>query len=429
MPARRSPCGHVPGFALHPERGLWLNGVIRLSLCDRLLPFAPKKDPLRRREIPRALLAHRADAHAADGVAPQKHERDLAQGAAVLRGMARARAALVLEEHHVQHPVQPVLNAPVPADQLPERLGVGLQRRDEAPALRLSIDAVHRADRLHHDEARKVLPLRAVREPRHVGRVPHPPDLHAAMPLVDVPGEGQPLRPRRDEVLHEHQDLGMHGGLVVLERQEIVGLRRTDRARNLLLASDRVDGDDRPLQRKRREQLRDRHDLVLFRVHAHLPQRGVRPVDPRRLDDGRTRALGAGPPDGLAVQGHADALQPPRRRALPQADAHAHDGGAHHRQDSPERVVAGDAVPQLQELPQARLVLPAVALHVAEPVAAGHVREHRDGEDVGEPVPPLAVDARVRHRLEHPEAPLQDAPLEPCGGGLRRPETFSEILD
>ena len=65
------------------------------------------------------------------------------------------------------------------------------------------------------------------------------------MPLVDVPGEGQGLRPRRDEVLHEHQDLGMQGGLVVLERQEIVGLRRADRARNLLLASDRVDGDDR----------------------------------------------------------------------------------------------------------------------------------------------------------------------------------------
>ena len=43
MPARRSPCGHVPGFALHPERGLWLNGVIRLSLRGRLLPFTPKK--------------------------------------------------------------------------------------------------------------------------------------------------------------------------------------------------------------------------------------------------------------------------------------------------------------------------------------------------------------------------------------------------
>ena len=50
MPARRSPCGHVPGFALHPERGLWLNGAIRLSLRGRLLPFAPKKDLLRRRD-------------------------------------------------------------------------------------------------------------------------------------------------------------------------------------------------------------------------------------------------------------------------------------------------------------------------------------------------------------------------------------------
>ena len=27
-------------------------------------------------------------------------------------------------------------------------------------------------------------------------------------------------------------------------------------------------------------------------------------------------------------------------------------------------------------------------------------------------MPLLAVDARIRHRLEHPEAPLQDAPLE-----------------
>ena len=51
MPARRSPCGHVPGFALHPERGLWLNGVIRLSLRGRLLPIAPKKDLLRCRRL------------------------------------------------------------------------------------------------------------------------------------------------------------------------------------------------------------------------------------------------------------------------------------------------------------------------------------------------------------------------------------------
>ena len=41
-----------------------------------------------------------------------------------------------------------------------------------------------------------------------------------------------------------------------------------------------ISADYGPLQRKRREQLRDRHDLVLLRVHAHLPQRGVRPVDP-----------------------------------------------------------------------------------------------------------------------------------------------------
>ena len=82
-------------------------------------------------------------------------------------------------------------------------------------------------------------------------------------------------------------------------------------------------------------------------------------------------AFASAPSDSLPVEGHAHAPQPPRRRALPQAHAHAERLRAQRGQHAAERVVARNAILQLQELIQARLVLPAVALHVKARAARG----------------------------------------------------------
>ena len=72
--------------------------------------------------IPAGALALALDAALALVLADQR-QGDAAQPPQVIRRVARPRPALVLPEDNIQHPVQAVLDPPVPADRLGSRAG------------------------------------------------------------------------------------------------------------------------------------------------------------------------------------------------------------------------------------------------------------------------------------------------------------------
>src|SRR4051812_10742000 len=91
-----------------------------------------------------------ASAGSAAAVSGDKVEGDLAQEGEVAGSGAVAHAAVVLAEGDVEHPMQCVLDAPVPADGLDQDGGIIATTREEVADLALDLTgAGDAADRLH----------------------------------------------------------------------------------------------------------------------------------------------------------------------------------------------------------------------------------------------------------------------------------------
>src|SRR6476660_6437162 len=178
--------------------------------------------------------------------------------------------------------------------------------------------------------------------------------------------------------------------LVVLDRQYIIATSLDDRAGDLLLATDGINGDQRPVQIEHLQQGGDGRDLVgAFRDH-HLAQGQVL-LDRPGADDlqGVQAAFGAArTPLGLAVDGDvrqvqtaADLVQPGQQAAL-----------QGHRIEVVEEpfqgVVAGDTVGQSQEAFQPVVAFAGEGLDVLPGVAVGDHAAQGDDDDVEQVVQP-----------------------------------------
>ena len=95
------------------------------------------------------------------------------------------------------------------------------------------------------------------------------PDLHPAMAFVEGLRAGQFLGGGGVEVAF---DLGVQGGLVVLDRQKVVGPCIDDGLGESRVAAHGVDGDQGAVQVQPLQEGRNGGDLVGFHVHRLLPQ-------------------------------------------------------------------------------------------------------------------------------------------------------------
>ena len=164
-------------------------------------------------------------------------------------------------------------------------------------------------------------------------------------------------------------------------------LFRPDRPGDLDLAAGRVDRHQRAFQLQDRQQLGDGGDLVgpvgdrlLAQDQVALPGPGT-----DQVQAAAERGAG-GRPHRLAVDGHRPqtgrGTQPSRPPAEAGRERRAVQGGQH----PVERVVAGDAVGQLQEPPQPVELGLAEPLDLFETVRPGDDRADGDHQNVGEPV-------------------------------------------
>src|SRR3954466_14393862 len=115
--------------------------------------------------IPGSLLAPATEAGLGAPVFGDQVESDLAKEREVARSRPVAHAAVILAEGDVQHPMQRVLNAPVPADRPDQDSGIiGAAPQEVADLGRNRAGAVDAPDRLNCENRPQVRP--AVQGPR-----------------------------------------------------------------------------------------------------------------------------------------------------------------------------------------------------------------------------------------------------------------------
>jgi hypothetical protein len=206
----------------------------------------------------------------------------------------------------------------------------------------------------------------------------------------------------RDERL---LDLGGQGALVALERQDIAPALRHDLFGDSALTAHGIDGDNASLQVQQRQNLRDGRDLIGLRLGGDLPKHhpvGRRPgadqMQRRQSLAARMRAAQRLPIDGddLAWNDLTDRLDPVAKARLERL-------GPQQTEDTPERIVRGDPMGQLQKLPQPRLLKRAPKLRDLRP-AIGPAERSRNGnhDHIQQVVTPLERAARVFERRKMP---------------------------
>ena len=167
----------------------------------------------------------------------------------------------------------------------------------------------------------------------------------------------------------------VQGGLVALDRQQVVSAHVPDGARDLALGAHRVDADQAALDRQGLQQRRDGRDLVALVGDLLLAQ-----DDPQAGGEGADHVHRAQPahgraPQALAVDGHVlpEGTHDP---AHPASEHLLEVLGVEDAEDPVEGVVGGDAVFQPQEAAQPRLLDLRPLGHVLEALHLGE-----DGAD------------------------------------------------
>ena len=202
-------------------------------------------------------------------------------------------------------------------------------------------------------------------QPLHLVGHPHAPGLDAAVPAVGLLGRvvAHAREPVQDRLVQQRLDLGVQRRLVLLDRQHVGAPGLVDLPRHLLLTARRVDRHGRARQVQQRQQARDRLDLVALVRHRQLAEdQVIRP-------DERADQVGHAAPVPGVLEAAADRLavdrdQPLAARRLRDRTGPGHEAplervGVQVREHPAERVVAGDAAGQVQNvLNHASLLLP-----------------------------------------------------------------------
>ena len=150
--------------------------------------------------------------------------------------------------------------------------------------------------------------------------------------------------------------------MVVLQRQHVVRARLADLAGDGLLAAHGVEADDGALQTRQVQHLRDRGGLVGLAVHRLLRQHQPR-LGRAGVQQVHRAVLAPAAAQGLAVQAHPLARKGGQRRLRPAQKRRREDAGGQTPHHVAGGVVRGDAVGQLQKLPEPGLLLPREGLH------------------------------------------------------------------
>jgi hypothetical protein len=236
---------------------------------------------------------------------------DEAQGEAaepgeVLGERAVADAAVVFAVGHVERPVKRVLDPPVAANGLGEKLAVAAQAAhvvasvDRFDAV-LFTDANDRADRL------ETFPVGATVEPVRGGCLEVRARFEPPMSLLDfdMPTDGAccDVVP---QTRSEHQtDVVEEFAVIPLEREDVVALPLDDLGGDRLLATGRVDRHHGVFEVENPQQLRDGRDFVRFLIGRDLSQRdaAVRRPGAHQVERSQAVLLVVRAPERLAVDG------------------------------------------------------------------------------------------------------------------------------
>ena len=176
-------------------------------------------------------------------------------------------------EDNVEHPVEPVFDAPMGADCGGEGLGIEFDGREVIAPFRafaaLPFDMVF--DHGDHREMGKMGFIRIAT----VGKQPLCVVTDAVAAFFDAAMIGVGCRVRRQgdiggRIGKERHDIGKQRRTVALQREQIISAARHDGLGNRGLCSDRIDGDERTGQFQPFEQQRDRGDLVGLYVYRFL---------------------------------------------------------------------------------------------------------------------------------------------------------------
>jgi len=253
--------------------------------------------------IPGGALALQAQAglDRVGGVGADQVEDDLLQQREVLRRVVLAHHAGILAEAHVQHPVQPVLNAPVRAHRAGQLLGREHARADVVALLDLGGRV---ADKALRDDAADGLaagPQRGV-DRVAAGRGPAQLQDGSTVAALDVLEAGAGRLRIAEQIAH----LLRERRLVALDREQVVGALVADLGSDLALTAHRIDAHQQPLEIERVEQLGDGGDFIAFagdlllaQHQAEIGREGARHMHRRPVAIGRAA-------QGLAVDGHRE---------------------------------------------------------------------------------------------------------------------------
>src|SRR5262245_11368669 len=331
-------------------------------------------------------------------VLPQQRYRHAPEHRQVLSRVAGPGPALVLAEHHVQDPVQPVLDAPVPPDRGGELPRADGGAADEVVPL-LAVRPFDPALAVDHHHRLEVLPLALGPQPLRVVDHRVRPLLPAAVAglLADVGVETHRREVLLAGLVEAGGDVRVQRRLVLLDRQHVVAFLLADLGSDPLLAAHGVDGGDGPGQLQGLQQLGHGRDLVGVALDRLLAQRQAVLLGP---DADQVQAAAQGPLAGRAAHGLAVDLHALEAAALadgvhPADEAVLEGPGAQGGEDAVAGVVGGDAVGQFQEALEPPPLGVAELLHVVEAVGAAEDGARGEDEDVLELVLLGAVNARV----------------------------------
>src|SRR5262249_54224241 len=303
-----------------------------------------------------------------------KQGRDHAsQQPQILRRRAVLQPAVVLPEDDVQHPVQPILDTPVPTAGAAQLRGAAPTAADvvrhlEGLLATLPSGANHPDERLQiHPVGPRAQPLQVIQHQAHLllfaSVTTHLPEAHVVGVAHEVGLDGR---------IHAGAEVRFQGGLVALDLQQIIRPAAADRLGDVRLATQGIDRYQRPLQFQQAQQLGDGGDLVGLVLDRDLPQGQAVGPDPA-TDQMQAGAVGApAAPEACAVDLHLGDAQAVTDGVDPGGETILEDGGCEVAEEVTEGVVGGDAVRQTQaQGAQPGFLGAAEGGHVLEAVGTG----------------------------------------------------------
>jgi len=199
------------------------------------------------------------------------------------------------------------------------------------------------------------------------------------------------------EVAKASFDCGTQLRMIVLDRENVVGLGFHNRLSNGLLAAHGVDRDRRPFDVYRLEQLRNRSDLVRLVVDRDLPEGQAQFTDPRAHDV--KRALAPAPvkraTHGLSVDSDHFAREIGNEIANYERHAVAEFLRVDGLQDPSKRVLRRSPVREREERTQPGKASAGKQLHVVPPGRPVYDCQQADDQDVDQAVKARPIHARV----------------------------------